>query len=167
MGPSEPVTAATIKKVTAWTNWTVAGASPDIPPSRAPSQRVVRRAPSRKLTRDVAADSNESTSQYEDDGRLGGFDMVRTYEQAKVRVKIHYQDEVRGMAVPLETSFEELTDLITLKFGKSWDDLRLKFRDEDGGKISLKDPMDWDMAIEVARGTGGPLKALEMWLTES
>lgn len=73
------------------------------------------------------------------------------------------------MALTPQTSFDDFARMVVSKFGQEWEDVSLQFRDEDGGRISLKDEMDWDMAIEVARGSGDPLGKpegkLEMWLT--
>ena len=37
------------------------------------------------------------------------------------------------------------------KFGKQFDGLDLKFMDEDGTKITLRDDSDFELAIETAR----------------
>lgn len=75
------------------------------------------------------------------------------------------------MAFTPQTTFDEFVDMLTSKFNKRWGGLRLKFKDEDGGKISLKDEMDWDMAIEVAResvGRMGKAEAkLEVWMEDA
>jgi len=39
----------------------------------------------------------------------------------------------------------------TSKFGKTIDGLGLKFKDEDGTHVSLRDDSDYDLAIETAR----------------
>ena len=74
------------------------------------------------------------------------------------------------MAIPSQTGFDEFVDMVTGKFSRRWNDLSFKFKDEDGGKISLKDAMDWDMAIEVARETinpqGKPEARLEIWVSD-
>ncbi|KAG8967536.1 hypothetical protein FRC03_009789 [Tulasnella sp. 419] len=60
------------------------------------------------------------------------------------------------------------TPSITMKFGKRYGQLSMKFKDEDGGKVSLKDEMDYEMAIETARESaqGRPEGKLEIWLTD-
>ena len=75
------------------------------------------------------------------------------------------------MAITQETSFEDFADMVTVKFGHSWSELDLKFNDEDGqSKISLKDAMDWDLALEQSRehvnGRGRAEAKLEIWLTD-
>jgi hypothetical protein len=81
---------------------------------------------------------------------------------------LHYQDEVRGMAITPEMSFEEYLDRITSKFGKGLDSLEMKFKDEDGSMISLRDDSDYELAIETARESakGKPEGKLEIWCVE-
>ncbi|KAG9003507.1 hypothetical protein FRB94_003090 [Tulasnella sp. JGI-2019a] len=177
---SQSETEPEIRRVAAWTSKTVAGASPDVPPSRTTSmaKRAVRKTPSRKTSNVTPTQrpsrgevgSNGSVSQYdEDESRSNSFDG-----SWKIRIRIHYRDELRGMAIAPQCSFEEFQAMIVLKFGVQWSKLVIKFNDEDGGKISLKDAMDWDMAVEVSRASspGGsePLGKsegkLEVWLSD-
>lgn len=83
-------------------------------------------------------------------------------------MQLHYQDDVRGMALAPETSFEEFMDKVTSKFGKSINGLGFKFKDEDGGKVTLRDESDYDLAIETARESskGKPEGKLEIWCTD-
>lgn len=87
---------------------------------------------------------------------------------AKVRVKLHYQGDIRGMAFAPDTSFEEFMERLTSKFGKTITGLSLKFLDEDGGKVTLKDESDYDLAIETAReGSKGKAEGkLEIWCVD-
>lgn len=58
--------------------------------------------------------------------------------------------------------------MLTIKFKKGWNNLNLKFMDTDGSKVSLRDEMDWDMAIEVARESvkGRGEAKLDMWMVD-
>ncbi len=69
------------------------------------------------------------------------------------------------MALTPETNFDEFLDKVTLKFGKA---LTLKFKDEDGGKVSLRDESDYELAIETARESskGKPEGKLEIWCSD-
>ena len=69
------------------------------------------------------------------------------------------------MALTPETPFDEFLDKVTTKFGIA---LNLKFKDEDGGKVSLRDDSDYDLAIETARESskGKPEGKLEIWCTD-
>jgi hypothetical protein len=60
-------------------------------------------------------------------------------------------------------------DKVTAKFGKDINGLTLKFKDEDGGKVSLRDESDYELAIETARESskGKPEGKLEIWCTDS
>jgi neutrophil factor 2 len=72
------------------------------------------------------------------------------------------------MALTPETSFDEFVDKVTAKFGKRPDGMQLKFKDEDGGKVSLRDDMDYELAIETARESarGKPEGKLEVWCSD-
>lgn len=72
------------------------------------------------------------------------------------------------MALNPETVFEEFLDKITAKFNRPIDGLSLKFKDEDGGQVSLRDESDYDMAIETARESakGKPEGKLEIWCVD-
>ena len=69
------------------------------------------------------------------------------------------------MAIDANTPFNDLMDRIAAKFEIAARDLRLKFKDEDGGKVSLQDESDYELAIETARESakGRPEGKLEMW----
>ena len=84
-------------------------------------------------------------------------------------IQIHYQDDVRGMALDAAITFEEFVDRVTQKFGKSFTQLGLKFKDEDGGKVSLRDESDYELAIETARehAKGKPEGKLEIWCADA
>ena len=72
------------------------------------------------------------------------------------------------MAIDASLSFEDFMERITTKFGKSFGGLGMKFKDEDGGKVTLRDEMDYELAIETARETakGKPEGRLEIWCTD-
>jgi neutrophil factor 2 len=70
------------------------------------------------------------------------------------------------MALTPETQFDEFLDRVVTKFGKN---LVLKFKDEDGGKVSLRDESDYELAIETARESakGKPEGKLEVWCEDT
>ncbi|TCD69254.1 hypothetical protein EIP91_008357 [Steccherinum ochraceum] len=86
----------------------------------------------------------------------------------RIRVKLHYQDDVRGMAIDSTMPFEEFIDRLTTKFERSFEGLGIKFKDEDGGKVTLRDESDYELAIETARESakGKPEGRLEVWCTD-
>lgn len=117
----------------------------------------------RRLTRRTVA-----PSVYDDDEEgymtgSGEFDEI--YELTKIRVKIHCDDDVRGMALNPEVPFLEFKQRVAAKFETSVQSIKLKFRDEDGGKVTLRDESDYDLAIETARESakGRPEGKLELW----
>jgi len=109
------------------------------------------------------------TYEEEEEGYGSGEYEEASFEMQKIRVKIHYEDEIRGMALPGDITFVEFMEKVTAKFEKSLTGLRIKFKDEDGGQMSLRDESDFDMAIETARQTTGKGKTegkLELWCTD-
>jgi len=77
-------------------------------------------------------------------------------------------DDVRGMTVGADVAFEEFVARVTAKFGTAMDGLGLKFTDEDGGRVTLRDDSDYELAIETARGSarGRPEGKLEVWCVD-
>jgi hypothetical protein len=73
------------------------------------------------------------------------------------------------MALTPDTRYEEFLERVTSKFSKSLDGLEMKFKDEDGGKVSLRDNSDYDLAIETARehAKGKPEGKLEIWCIDA
>ncbi|KAG7098493.1 hypothetical protein E1B28_000437 [Marasmius oreades] len=125
----------------------------------------------RKLTRrNTSSARSRITSAYEEEeeGYVSGDYDDGPFELVKIRVKLHYRDDVRGMALTPETPFEEFMDKVTTKFGRSFDGLGLKFTDEDGGKVTLADESDYELAIETARESsrGKPEGKLEIWCSD-
>jgi len=85
-----------------------------------------------------------------------------------IRVKIHYLDDVRGMTLTSDTPFEEFVAKLTTKFERNFSDMGLKFADEDGVKVTLRDDSDYELAVETARSTskGRPEGKLVIWMTD-
>ncbi|KAJ7690705.1 hypothetical protein B0H17DRAFT_1064533 [Mycena rosella] len=119
----------------------------------------------RRVTRRNTARRTVSAYEEEEEGYASGEDYDGPFELIKIRVKLHYDDDVRGMALTPETPFDEFMDKVTAKFGKDINGLTLKFKDEDGGRVSLRDESDYELAIETARESskGKPEGKLEIW----
>ncbi|KAF8918162.1 NADPH oxidase regulator NoxR [Mucidula mucida] len=156
--------------------WASKNANPNYPPQRTGSRSAPTSnyAPSsfgggtirRKLTRRGTSRQQRIINyDEEEEGYVSGEYDDGPFELIKIRVKLHYEDEVRGMALTPETNFDEFLDKVTLKFGKA---LTLKFKDEDGGKVSLRDESDYELAIETARESskGKPEGKLEIWCSD-
>ena len=79
--------------------------------------------------------------------------------------QLHYQDDTRGMTLTPDMPFADFMEKVTAKFGKQINGLGLKFKDEDGGKVTLRDESDYELAIETARESakGKPEGRLELW----
>lgn len=99
----------------------------------------------------------------------GDYDDVSTYtDYSKIRVKVRFGDEVRGMALLHDTTFLEFMGMLRAKFGIPMGKMDVKFKDEDGGLVSMKDEMDYEMALETAKesANGRAEGKLEIWCTE-
>ncbi|KAK0226330.1 NADPH oxidase regulator NoxR [Armillaria fumosa] len=176
--PPAPLPTMPPDRVAAWAN---KNANPNYPPvlarSTSRSAPASNYAPSsfgggtmrRKLTRRgtsrQAISRAQSSYEDEEEGYGSGEYEDGPFELVKIRVKLHYEDEVRGMALSPETSFDEFMSKITVKFGKA---LNMKFKDEDGGKVTMRDESDYDLAIETARESskGKPEGKLEIWCSD-
>ncbi|KAI5988058.1 NADPH oxidase regulator NoxR [Pisolithus albus] len=86
------------------------------------------------------------------DGHSGVADVPE--DISTIRVKLHYQGDVRGMTLSASTTLPTLSMRVAAKFGSAPEALKLKFVDEDGVKISLRDEEDWGLAIETAMSAG-------------
>ncbi|KAG8764827.1 hypothetical protein FRC12_007862 [Ceratobasidium sp. 428] len=130
------------------------------PSSYGGSTMGVRRKLSRRPTRQAYEE--------EEEGYVSGEYSDAPFELVKIRVKLHYKDDVRGMAISPEMRFEEFVEKVSSKFGRPFGTLGLKFKDEDGGRISMRDDSDYDLAIETARESakGRPEGKLEIWCTD-
>ncbi|EEB97753.1 hypothetical protein MPER_02860, partial [Moniliophthora perniciosa FA553] len=161
--------------------WARSNANPNYPPQRSGSRSAPTSnyAPSsygggslrRKVTRrgtQRAASRIASSYEEEEEGYVSGDYDDGPFELVKIRVKLHYKDDVRGMALTPETPFDEFMEKVTNKFGRSFGGLGLKFKDEDGGKVTLADESDYELAIETARESskGKPEGKLEIWCTD-
>jgi len=160
--------------------WARSNANPNNPPGRGPARSnssyapssygggSVRRKVTRRITRGPSSRTQSAFYEEDEEGYVSGDYDDTIFELTKIRVKLHYQDDVRGMALVPETMFEEFMDKVTAKFGKEINGLSLKFKDEDGGKVSLRDDSDYELAIETARESakGKPEGKLEIWCSD-
>ena len=162
--------------------WAKSNANPAMSPSRAPSTRAasayggsssgsMRRKPTRRgtLSRGPSARAM-SAYEEEEEGYVSGEYDDQPYELSKIRVKLHYTDDVRGMTMGPDLPWEDFLAKVAQKFGKkSSNELAMKFRDEDGGKVSLRDDSDFELAIETARemAKGRAEGKLEIWVADA
>ncbi|KAI0364146.1 hypothetical protein BV20DRAFT_1047315 [Pilatotrama ljubarskyi] len=163
-------------RVANWAKGVGRGGRPSAPPSSyAPSAVMsgaggsMRRKLTRRGTTGRGAPSRTGSSFYggyeeEEEGYVSG-EYEDIFEMVKIRVKLHYREEVRGMALLPETPYDEFMDMVQRKFGVVPGALGMKFKDEDGGKVTLRDEMDYELAIETARHSakGRPEGRLEIW----
>jgi len=175
--PTMPAIPEENKRIQAWAR----GANNAPPPPSVPSRAMSMRAPSsygssgsmrrRNTTKNgrAYAPSSRSNSRVvsayadEDDGYRSA--EYEEYEFSKIRVKIHYKDDIRGMALDPQSSFDEFVDKLTTKFERAFDGLSLKFKDDDGGRVTMRDESDYELAIETARenAKGKSEGKLEVW----
>ncbi len=117
----------------------------------------------RRLTRRTVAPSIYDD---EEEGYMtGSGEYDEIYELTKIRVKIHCNGDVRGMALNPEVPFLEFKQRVAAKFETSVQSITLKFRDEDDSRVSLRDESDYELAIETARESakGRPEGKLVLW----
>jgi len=155
--PPLPMPGSNNDRVANWARGSAGG------PARSPSAFGGSRSGTirRRVTRRTVA-----PSVYDDEEEgYGSGEWDEMYELTKIRVKIHFDGEVRGMALDPEMPFAEFRQRVADKFETSPPAIMLKFRDEDGGKVSLHDASDYDLAIETARESakGRPEGKLEVW----
>lgn len=77
---------------------------------------------------------------------------------SKLRVKLHYHDEIRFILVELDTTFEELMDKVSRKCNVASNNaLRVKFRDPGCPEdlIFLTDAEDIEIWLDCSFGLGG------------
>ncbi|QRW25450.1 neutrophil cytosol factor 2 [Rhizoctonia solani] len=164
-------------KVATWAAQTKGAPPPpsmSMPPSRAPS--VTGGA----VAVDTIADMSNAISvtmnargrllAQEEEGYVSGdYEYSEApFEMTKIRVKLHYKDDVRGMAISPDMRFEEFLEKVSAKFGRQLGTLGLKFKDEDGGRVSMRDDGDYDLAVETAReaAKGRAEGKLEIWCVD-
>lgn len=164
-----------------WVGATVPGASPTRAPSRSasalggrsqssyPSRSPSQYAPRRALSRKGTMASRRTRSYDEEEGYVSGsgggeYDEV-PFEATKIRVRLHFNGDLRGMAILPDISCDEFQDKVCAKFGREYGDLVLKFADEDGERVTLVDDSDFELAIETARAAAlkGKESRLEIW----
>ncbi|KAL7413514.1 hypothetical protein BDY24DRAFT_388793 [Mrakia frigida] len=96
-----------------------------------------------------------------------GEEDYQVFEMTKVRLKIHFQNDIRGLSLTSDSDYDEFMAKIRAKFGmRGAEDMKIQFRDEDGSMISLADEDDFESAIDVARHTanGKSEGKLEVWI---
>ncbi|CAE6424797.1 unnamed protein product [Rhizoctonia solani] len=136
-------------------------------PSRSPSQHTVRRALSRKGT----MVSRRTKSYDEEEGYVSGsggdYEEV-LFEATKIRVRLRFKNDLRGMAIMPDISCDDFMDRVCAKFGREYGDLSIKFVDDDGAKVTIMDESDFELAIETARAAAlkGKESRLEIWCDE-
>jgi len=141
-----------------------------VPVSRAGSLRAgpgMRRKQSRRAP-SIGGRSRQTSTVYDDEDYVSPGDYD-DYDMVKVLVKLHYRDDRRGMTIDPNTPYDEFLERVTSKFGRTINGLNLKFKDEEGARISLKDDSDYELAIEMARegAKGKPEGRLEIWCEDA
>lgn len=147
---------------------------PVISPDRASSTRSPASQYSRSMRRMNSSRSNtrafvRGRNNYDEEGYGSEEYDDGPLELAMIRVKLHYQDDIRGMTLTPDTPFPDFMDKVMAKFHKEAHGLYLKFKDEDGGKVSLRDESDYELAIETARESakGKAEGKLEIWCIDT
>ena len=161
-------------------SWARNNATPGNPPTRSLSTRpppssysggggVRRRGTTVGRQRSVVR--RNTTYEEEEEGYGSGDydDGSTSAEFSKLRVKVRFRDEIRGLALTPDVSFSEFMGMLSSKFAIRVGGLDVKFKDEDGGQVSTKDDMDYEMALETAKesANGKTEGKLEIWCAET
>ena len=167
--------------IAAWARNNANPETPPPPPLRSPSTRppppssysgasgVRRRGTAVGRQRSVARRKNTYEEEEEGYGS-GGYEDGSSYaDSSKIRVKVRFKDEIRGLALTPDVHFVDFMGMLSSKFGIPARRLDVKFKDEDGGRVSLKDEMDYEMALETAKesANGKAEGRLEIWCAET
>ncbi|KAI5475051.1 hypothetical protein MNV49_002043 [Pseudohyphozyma bogoriensis] len=75
-------------------------------------------------------------------------------EMSKVRIKLRYRDDTRGMSISPDMELEDFVERVRRKF-ESPSDLPMRYKDSDGSMVSIVDPDDWQSALDEARENAG------------
>jgi len=137
------------------------------------SSQSVRRRLTKRSTMMTMSTANRgprrrSFDEEEEEGYASGdYDDIQ-FDFIKIRVKLHYRDDIRGMAMVPETPYDEFLERVTSKFGRNLNGLAMRFKDDEGGMVSLKDDSDFELAVEVAKESakGKQEGKLEIWCTD-
>ena len=105
------------------------------------------------MSRQRSVPRRNPTYEEEEEGYgSGGYDEGTSFADfSRLRVKVCFKDEVRGLALTPDVTFPEFMDMLSLKFNLPVNRMDVKFKDEEGGYVSLKDEMDYEMALETAK----------------
>jgi len=166
-------------------SWARNNANPgNHPPSRSPSTRLppssysggggggggVRRRNTGMSRQRSVLRRNTAYEEEEEGYGSGDYDDGSAFADfSKVRVKVRFRDEVRGLALTPDVTFAEFMGMLSSKFTIPVSSMDVKFKDEDGGHVSMKDEMDYEMALETAKeGANGKGEGkLEIWCAET
>ncbi|KAF8515374.1 NADPH oxidase regulator NoxR [Hysterangium stoloniferum] len=115
--------------------------------------------------RSTVSGGRSTVYEEEEEGYVSGDYDDGPPELVKVLVKLHYKDDIRGMAIHPDMPFDEFLERVTNKFGTALNALGMKFKDEEGTRVSLRDDSDFDLAIETAKenARGKAEGKLEVW----
>ncbi|WVW84321.1 hypothetical protein I302_106355 [Kwoniella bestiolae CBS 10118] len=175
------------KRIEAWSNKNPLGASPSVALSRKGSananvgQNMMGRLQPQPgsfggkspvggsgmpLTRTISAATSNRESNYEVGSENGSW-----YDMVKIRVKVNYATHKRGMSILPTHTYEIFISLLKEKFpelAREGGQIDVKFKDEDGDILSMRDEGDFEAAVDVARilgeGNGRGEGRLEIWV---
>ncbi|GAA6006582.1 hypothetical protein JCM10207_004983 [Rhodosporidiobolus poonsookiae] len=97
-----------------------------------------------------------------------GFERRERVEMVKVRVKLRFKGDTRGMSITADTDLPTFTERVQLKFGGKRK-LSMRYKDAENVVVSILDDDDWESAMDEAReaADGRPEGKLDILLAES
>ncbi|KAF5388812.1 hypothetical protein D9757_005589 [Collybiopsis confluens] len=130
---------------------------------------VRRRVTRRNTARTAASSRIQSSYEEEEEGYASGDYEDGPFELIKIRVKLHYKDDVRGMALTPEHHSKSSWIRLRVNSAKDLADSDSNSRTRTAEKVTLQDESDYELAIETARESskGKAEGKLEVWCTDN
>jgi len=107
------------------------------------------------VKRSQTTKTRRNKDEIEEEGYVSDEEIVS--KLVKIRIKIYYNGDVRGMSINSSMTLFDFVDRIRAKFSLE-STPTMRFKDEDGVQVSIKDEDDWETAMEESKEKGGKLE---------
>ncbi|CAG8489796.1 11551_t:CDS:10 [Paraglomus brasilianum] len=89
---------------------------------------------------------------------------LKKEDNFKIRIKCYHKD-TRAFIVPNTITYEDLVRRIQEKFG-NLSQFKLRYKDDDGTKVTLTDQEDLEMALSHAAPSSDGIRKMELWVND-
>ncbi|CAG8518554.1 676_t:CDS:2 [Paraglomus occultum] len=89
---------------------------------------------------------------------------LKKEDNFKIRIKCYHKD-TRAFIVPNTITYEDLVRRIQEKFG-NLSQFKLRYKDDDGTKVTLTDQEDLEMALSHAAASSDGIRKMELWIND-